>query len=380
MLRYIAVNVIGTLLRFLPMPCKTGLIKIGNPNENSPVFLTGNYCVTVERVKRVLEKEGISCYLLIANSGGINVWCSAAGGHFTHHDVISALKMSGIEKLVNHRKLILPQLAAVGIEAGKVREKTGWNVVWGPVYAKDIPEFLRKGHKTAEMRQVEFSLTQRIEMAVMWAFPFSLIIVLIALFLWKEALFPLFILSWILPLFVFVFFPLYSRFLNQRDERFDKYTVIFDLIKTPLILGAMFFPGIIAYGAFTGRMSVEFILRWSLVSLGIIFLLGIDLMGSTPVYKSGLHEDRFLRVTLDEGKCTGCGVCVQVCPRNCYEIDRDRHLALIPRGNKCVKCGACIVQCPFDALFFKSPDGRVIPPETIRKFKLNLMGQRLVKP
>ena len=35
--------------------------------------------------------------------------------------------------------------------------------------------------------------------------------------------------------------------------------------------------------------------------------------------------------------------------------------------------------CPFDTLYFRSPKGEVILPETIRKFKLNLMGKRLVK-
>ena len=43
-----------------------------------------------------------------------------------------------------------------------------------------------------------------------------------------------------------------------------------------------------------------------------------------------------------------------------------------------MQCGACVVQCPFDALFFQSPDGQVLTPETVRRFKLNLMGHRLV--
>ena len=49
--KYIIINLIGTLLRGFPFPSRTGLIKIGNPNRTSPVFLTCNYVVTVERVK-----------------------------------------------------------------------------------------------------------------------------------------------------------------------------------------------------------------------------------------------------------------------------------------------------------------------------------------
>lgn len=69
--KFILVNIVETLLRVFPFPCRPGLVKIGNPDRNSPIFLTGNYHLTVERVKRVLK--GIDCYLLIANSRGINV-------------------------------------------------------------------------------------------------------------------------------------------------------------------------------------------------------------------------------------------------------------------------------------------------------------------
>ena len=102
-------------------------------------------------------------------------------------------------------------------------------------------------------------------------------------------------------------------------------------------------------------------------------------MGSTPVYKSGLLEDRLLKVVLDEERCRGAGFCEQVCPRNCYEVDNSRHKATMPRAERYVQCGACIIQCPFDALCFKSPQGGVISPENVRTFKLNMMGKRIVK-
>ena len=89
---------------------------ITNPDKTSPVFLTCNYAVTVERVKKALT--GTDCYLLIANSHGINGWCAFTGGHLTNHPVISALTTNGIENLVDHRKIIPPQLAAAGIEPG----------------------------------------------------------------------------------------------------------------------------------------------------------------------------------------------------------------------------------------------------------------------
>ena len=95
----------------------------------------------------------------------------------------------------------------------------------------------------------------------------------------------------------------------------------------------------------------------------VILLLSIDLMGSTPVYKSSLHEDRLLKVVLDGEKCKGAGFCEQVCPRNCFQVDRKRRKATMPRADRCVQCGACIVQCLFDALYFKSLEDKIIPPQ-----------------
>ncbi|NIM98648.1 MAG: copper oxidase, partial [candidate division Zixibacteria bacterium] len=161
--KYILLSIVETLLRVFPLPCKPGLVRLGNPDRDSPVFLTCNYHLTVARVKRALK--GIDAYLLLANSRGINVWCGAAGGLLTDHDVISILKTSGIEELVDHRNVILPQLAAAGIEAKVIQRNTGWKIIWGPVYAKDIPLFVENRlKKTPDMRKVRFSWTHRTEM------------------------------------------------------------------------------------------------------------------------------------------------------------------------------------------------------------------------
>ncbi len=104
----------------------------------------------------------------------------------------------------------------------------------------------------------------------------------------------------------------------------------------------------------------------------------MDITGSTPVYKGGLQEDRLLQIALDAGLCEAVAICEEVCPTNVFEVDYDRRIATLPRTQACVQCGACIVQCPLDALYFRSPTGAVVTPETVRRFKLNLLGRRLV--
>lgn len=375
-LRYVLLRILTSLLRLFPLSARTGLIKIGNPDRNSPVFLTCNFRLTVESVKRALERT--DAYLLVANSRGINVWCAAAGGLFTNHDVVSVLKTSGIEELVDHRNVILPQLAAAGVEAAVVRKKTGWKAIWGPVYAEDLPGYLKNDlAKTPKMQVVEFPIVQRLEMAAAWAFPISLLVVPIALLFARHAVIPLLCLVWGSCMIIYATFPLYTRLLGPGRKKILGF-IDFERGGMQFLFWGLSMLALLAYGNATGQFGWGFFLRWGVVTLIVIVAVTVDLMGSTPTYKSGLHEDRFFTVVLDEQKCKGAGFCEQVCPAHCYDIDQDRRVARMARSDKCVQCGACIIQCPFDALSFHSPAGDTILPETLRKFKLNLLGKRVV--
>ena len=190
---------------------------------------------------------------------------------------------------------------------------------------------------------------------------------------------PFVVLIWGLALLIFMLFPLYRGWLGSGGRRFG--FVFFDFGRggLPLALWGVFMVGFVAYTGLTGQLAWESILRWGVASLIIVLVISLDLMGSTPVYKSGLHEERRLKIRLDEDKCGRDGVCVEVCPRNCFELDADQQAATMPRADRCVQCGACIVQCPCDALCFESPEGQIVAPEAVRKYKLNLTGKRLVK-
>jgi len=60
-------------------------------------------------------------------------------------------------------------------------------------------------------------------------------------------------------------------------------------------------------------------------------------------------------------------------------MDEENRKIVFARPDDCEQCAACIVQCPFDALSFADDRGGHIPPDTTRKYKLNLMGKRQVK-
>ncbi len=51
---------------------------------------------------------------------------------------------------------------------------------------------------------------------------------------------------------------------------------------------------------------------------------------------------------LDAQKCTGCRMCVEVCPHGVLEIAQ-RKARIVDRG-ACMECGACALNCPADAI------------------------------
>jgi ferredoxin len=233
-------------------------------------------------------------------------------------------------------------------------------VVWGPVDARHLPAFLDE-KQDARMRQVAFDLPVRLEMAVMWAAPLSLL-ALITLAFWPAGLPGLVALIWGLALAVYLAFPLYERLVARGS-----------LVGFVALFAGLTLAGVALTGTLTDHLTLPFLIRWSGLGIGVVLLLAIDLAGSTPLYKSWLHDDRRYRVALEAEQCITCGRCAQVCPRGVFVVE---EVAALPHADRCEQCGACIVQCPTDALAFLSPSGERIPPETVRRYKLNLMGHR----
>jgi len=50
----------------------------------------------------------------------------------------------------------------------------------------------------------------------------------------------------------------------------------------------------------------------------------------------------------DESKCTGCGMCTQVCPHGVYVLEGKK--ARITDRDLCMECGACANNCEFGAI------------------------------
>lgn len=137
-----------------------GLYAVGNPDADSPVLVSANFKLSFDILRK--ELTGIDAWVLVLDTNGINVWCAAGKGTFGTDELVKRIEISGLEQVVNHRKMIVPQLGAVGVAAHQVRKRSGFSVIYGPVRASDIPAFLESGMKTTlEMRRVRFSFIDR---------------------------------------------------------------------------------------------------------------------------------------------------------------------------------------------------------------------------
>lgn len=147
-------------IRRLHYTVEPGLYALGQPDHSSRVLVTANYKMSFDRLRQALL--GRNAWILVLDTKGVNVWCAAGKGTFGTEELIARIRSSGLERVVNHRELILPQLAGPGVAAHRVKKNSGFRVIYGPIRAVDLPAFLDGGlQATPEMRSKNFPLRER---------------------------------------------------------------------------------------------------------------------------------------------------------------------------------------------------------------------------
>ena len=138
-----------------------GLYALGNPDNESHVLVTANYKMSFDRLREALPAH--DAWLLVLDTKGINVWCAAGKGTFGTDELVRRIKVSGLDMVVTHRELILPQLSGPGVAAHLVKKFSGFKVKYGPIRASDLPAYLEAGLiATPMMRMKTFTLLERL--------------------------------------------------------------------------------------------------------------------------------------------------------------------------------------------------------------------------
>lgn len=143
-----------------------GLYTVGEPDGDSPVLVSANYKLSFDTLRK--ELGGLDAWIMVLDTKGINVWCAAGKGTFGTDEIVHRIGLVGLEGIVNHRRIMVPQLGAPGVAAHEVKKRSGFSVIYGPVRSRDIIAFIEAGMKATEkMRQVLFSLYDRLVLTPM---------------------------------------------------------------------------------------------------------------------------------------------------------------------------------------------------------------------
>jgi hypothetical protein len=78
-----------------------GLYALGNPDSNSPVFVSANYKMSFDELRRSLP--GRDAWILVLDTDGINVWCAAGKGTFGTDELVRRIETTDLKKIVCHR-------------------------------------------------------------------------------------------------------------------------------------------------------------------------------------------------------------------------------------------------------------------------------------
>jgi len=71
--------------------------------------------------------------------------------------------------------------------------------------------------------------------------------------------------------------------------------------------------------------------------------------------KEPVYLPDVVTLQLDTSLCNGCGMCINVCPHNVFELSGKK--AHIMRKDYCMECGACSLNCAVNAISVNSGVG-----------------------
>ena len=283
-----------------------GLYRLGNPIADSPVFASANYTLSFDALRSALA--GLDAWILVLDTKGVNVWCAAGKGTFGTDELVRRIQSAGLESVVSHRKIIVPQLGAPGISWPEVLRKSGFTVEYGPVRARDLPEYLKTHSATPAMRRVEFPIADRLVLApVELILALPMFIVAIALWFLAGPVAALAAVSTILA--GTVLFPILLPFIPTQDFS-TKGLILGVVVALPFAFSVSTNP---AQPSWADALSAMMVL---LIIPAVVSYLALNFTGSTTfTSRTGVKKEIFryvpvMAVMAVAGSVVGIAFCV----------------------------------------------------------------------
>ncbi len=291
-----------------------GVYAVGRPEASSPVLVSANYKLSFDILRR--ELSGMDAWVLVVDTQGINVWCAAGKGTFGTVEIANRIRTVNLDRIVAHRRIILPQLGAPGVHAHLIQKSTGFRAYFGPVRAEDIKTYVDNGYKaTRDMRTVRFTLQNRLELIPMELNP-----------AFKKLLAPLLLLMAVFGLKRegILFSPIWHLGIPFLELSIVAILIGAGLI--PLFLPCIPFRSFAIKGAMVGTIlcAVGFPLIftaldgnfWLIVSVYLFFpalisYLSLNFTGATPFTNlSGVNKELRIAIPIYIGAASLAGLCI----------------------------------------------------------------------
>ncbi len=125
-----------------PIQVEPKVYPIGDPDADSPVFVTTNFSLTYFIVGGEIENSGLSAWLVVPECEGMSVLTAWAAGKFSGASIAKFCKEVGLEQKVSRRDIVIPGYVAQ-ISGDLEENLPGWRVLVGPQEASDLESFIK---------------------------------------------------------------------------------------------------------------------------------------------------------------------------------------------------------------------------------------------
>ena len=119
---------------------KCEVIPTSSPDEDSPLIVTCNFIETVKILIDLLIATRTKAYILPTFTHGYSVDNAVHEKMFKALEIWKAIQDNGVERMINHKTMIIPGLAER--EKNSIRQLTKWDVEVGPVSGFLLPLYL----------------------------------------------------------------------------------------------------------------------------------------------------------------------------------------------------------------------------------------------
>jgi acetyl-CoA decarbonylase/synthase complex subunit gamma len=244
---------------------KPGLYYIGRRKNDVPLLVTCNNFLTVFLLSRRIGNRSVC--LLVIDTDGINVWCSAGEGKFSASEIIDKAQRVGLIKQGQPVRIIVPKLCLPGVRLSDLSD-AGIDPVIGPMYAKDLPRYLDEGKFDDRADDhVHFDLQSRCFAALPTAFQFFF---------------------WFLGAYVFTFWFFDYSIIWAATALAFLYPILF-----PYLPGKLFAVKGISLGVIASVLAIahyvvhgfnlQLVLFWILFTCATSIFVGLSFTGNSPV-------------------------------------------------------------------------------------------------